>query len=266
MKVLVLTDELNEKARAFKENFLVSLRKKGIKVVTRAKLADLILVLGGDGWMLRCIHKHFGTLKPFLGLNFGYKGFLMNDLRDNIVDLIIQKRYEVFTFPFLIATGRLKNNNIFCALAINDVYFNRMTRQSCRLNVKVNGLLAAEKIQGDGLIVCTPLGSTGYNLAAGGSAIHPTVPAIGLTPIAIHSPAQFKPMVLPDDAEILVEVLEPEKRKVQLAADIKEFKNVLSAKIEKSPFIFKMALLEGEDFTKRTIEKIMKVPEQKEGV
>jgi len=261
MKVLILTDELNKKALSFKENLLSLLEERRVKTVSRAKLADLILVLGGDGWMIRCIHRHYKALKPFLGINFGYKGFFMNDLRDELVDLIIGGKYNLFTFPFLETASEVRGGRVFKTLALNDIYFNRSTRQSCRLNVKVDDIVVAEKIQGDGLVVCTSLGSTGYNLAAGGSSVHPEISAIGLTPLAIHTPVQFKPMVFPLDSKILVEVLEPKKRRVQLAADIIEYKNVLRAEIKKSEFSFRLALLEGESFTKRIIEKIMRVSE-----
>lgn len=257
---VIFADEKNKKAVNYSVVLKKELEEAGIKVFDYPSRPDLFIVLGGDGTMLRA-RDHFDCEGPFFGLNFGDKGFLMNEVKEDVVQEILQGRLEIKSFPLLmIESGGIRTK------ALNDFYLNRGGGRNCKVKVKINGRPIA-KVSGDGIIVSTSLGSTAYNLGAGGFAVSPELhQAICLTPICVHAPIQLKPIVLPLWSKIEIEILNFSEAEVKAWRDGMELPS-LGPKIEIPPEQgipvewVKLAFWEGIDFTQQLVEKIMKIPE-----
>lgn len=226
--------------------------------------ADLIIAMGGDGTILRAINQYWDTefKKLFLGLNFGGKGFLLNNFREDVVDLIAEQRYQIFEFPFLEVKAIKKDGTIVENISANDIYLERITPQCSKLNVWIDGRLAGKEMMADGIVISTALGSTAYNLSAGGSVVHPLIPVICIRSLYENWPPQLPPLVFPEETLVEIEALEPEKRKVRVTSgELFTCEDIVKATIKKSNYNFSLVILEGENFTERLIEKIMKVRE-----
>ena len=209
--------------------------------------------------MLASVHEYQQFGKPFFGINFGHKGFLMNDREDDLIDRLISFRFRVFSFSLLDLTVTAKEG-AFRYQAVNDVYVKPLrSAGSCKINVVVNGVVFAENVMGDGIIASTALGSTAYNLSAGGSAVKAGLDLICLTPLNVHTPVQIKPTVWPADTIIEIEVLEDDVRRAIAVCDGREYVDAKRVRIRQSRKRFKLALVDGQDFTERLVSKIMKV-------
>lgn len=241
-------DEASEKA------------KELLRLINKQPLSaeGLVLVLGGDGTMLNTAHQ-FGFWPVFLGINCGHKGFLMNDASDalDIANRIVSKEFRVLQFPLL----SIEAENGWKGLAMGDVYFNRITGQTCKVNVRVNGVEIAQRISGDGIVICTALGSAGYFAPAGGSVMHPMVEAIGFAAIVRNMPIQLVPMVFPLISEIEVTLLSPQEE-VKGWHDGIELPYFKKLRIKRSERMVRLAFWEDENFTARMVRKIMRVPEE----
>src|SRR3989338_3579505 len=263
-RVAIVFHDANEKAMERFTGLCISLVGMGIEIVAHLDFGpqappDLIVVLGGDGFMLKTINKYWGLNVPFLGINFGRKGFLLNKDRLNIASMIAGGKYKVYKFP-LLKVSAFSVDGIFCAdVSANDIYLKMITSQAIRLEVKINDSYFPE-IMGDGLVVSTALGSTAYNLSAGGAIVHPSLPVICVTSINEIFPQRMAPMVLPLDTAVSIKVIESKKRRARITSgEPFSFDDVISAKIENSGCVFSLALLKGEDnFLERIIEKVIK--------
>ncbi|MDO8558992.1 MAG: NAD(+)/NADH kinase [bacterium] len=264
-RVAIVSDEFNEKAMkrfvGLCDSLVAMMRAEVITDLDSGLQAppDLIVVLGGDGFMLKTINKYWGLKAPFLGINFGRKGFLLNEDRQNIVSMIAKGKYKVYKLP-LLKVSAFSADGIFCAdVSANDIYLKMLTSQAVRLEIKINDSYIPE-IMGDGLVVSTALGSTAYNLSAGGAIVHPSLPVICVTSINEIFPQRMPPMVLSLDTAVSIKVIEPKKRRVRITSgEPFSLDDVISAKIENSGCTFSLALLKGEDdFLERIIEKVIK--------
>lgn len=255
-KVMCLVDDSNLIAGVYYKSLSESLSRKGIEVVSNPKSADLIVVLGGDGWMLRCVHKYYKFRKPFLGINFGHRGFLMNDLKGDLVDLIAEGKFKVFGFPLLDFRASRKDGKSSKGVGLNEVYLRSMTPESCKINVKINSVPYGENVMCDGIMVSTPAGSTAYHLNAGGPPICPTLKVLSIATIC--GPRYLIPIVIPLNSIVELEVLEPEKRRVRVVGDFQSFDDVVKATIRRSQWNFKLCMVEGEEFIARLVRKIIR--------
>lgn len=249
-------DENNQLAQDLAFKIREILKINGIEVSSSIENEqDLLIVFGGDGTMLKAAHVY--KFQPiFLGINCGHRGYLMNDGdASEVADRILNEKFEIHRFPLLKIEG-----DGWKGLAMNDVYFNRIAGQTCKVNVKVNGVEIAQRISGDGIVICTALGSTGYFVPAGGSAINPKVSAIGLAPITVNTPIQFLPMIFPLSSQLEVTLLSPSEE-VKGWYDGIELPYFQRIKVKKGNRRVKLAFWEGENFTKRQAEKIMRVRE-----
>lgn len=257
--VYIIDDPRNELATNSREEFERRLTRVGIRIErARPEASPLLIARGGDGWMLRVIQEYWRKRKPIFGINFGHVGYLMNDQRDNLETLLAQRRYKSFSFPFLEYEIRLESG-VKKGLAVNDVYTDRLTGQSSRYQLFINGERFGEEIMGDGVIVSTALGSTAYAFAAGGNPLHPRLRGLAIVPKATHAPRQIEPIVVPSNFVIEIEFLEPEKRRVKVTGDGSEFDDVRHVVIRQSRKSFQLAFLESENFTHRLFEKLLKV-------
>lgn len=188
--------------------------------------ADIIVALGGDGFMLQTLHAHLGALKPIYGMNLGTVGFLMNELNVEGLDQRLANAERASLHPLrMIATDR--DGHRVEALAINEVSLLRETRQAAKIRVKVDGKVRLPELICDGVLVATPVGSTAYNLSAHGPILPLDSSALALTPISAFRPRRWRGALLSHGARITFEVLEAEKRPVSAVADHTELRHAV---------------------------------------
>jgi NAD+ kinase len=229
---------------------------------------DLCLVLGGDGTMLRTI-RDLGPRYTYLGLNFGRVGFLMNDIESHsaVVRLLAEGRYQVHDLPRLALeawiepsegpeAGRRRDERVVRALALNDVFVERMTPQSCHLRVTIDGASVVDNLVCDGIIVATALGSTAYSASAGGPACHALLDTLHVTPISPFSP-RLIPIALPLTSRVSIEPLSRANRPVRAVADGIGYPQVRRLEIRNSGVGVRLAYLEGHDFTATLFRKVL---------
>jgi len=194
-------------------------------VFTGVEEADYILVLGGDGFMLHALHL-YGHLKiPFYGINCGSLGFLLNHFsRIPLVERLRNAKEQVL-FP-LKMTACFNNGKEEDAMAFNEVSVMRHTRQTSNIRVVINDIERIPNLICDGIMVSTPAGSTAYNYSARGPIIPIGANVLALTPVSPFRPRRWNGALLPHNATIIFENLNPEKRPIYAAADFKEWPDI----------------------------------------
>lgn len=198
-----------------------------------AKEAEAIVVLGGDGYMLHVLHKMLdaGRVIPAYGINHGTVGFLMNQAKSSrpIADRIARARSIAVTPLEMTAITNSGEEESF--YAINEVSLLRETRQTARLEVRVNDKVRIPELHCDGVLVATPAGSSAYNLSANGPILPLGCNLVALTPISPFRPRRWKGAILPDKAQVSFHVLESEKRPVAAVADQKEVRDIREVRV-----------------------------------
>lgn len=186
---------------------------------------NVIVAVGGDGFMLDVLRAHMNSGKPIYGYNRGTVGFMMNDADpDGLAERIAQSEPTVI-HP-LAMTATTIDGRVETAMAINEVSLFRETRQSARIRISVNGKVRMESLTCDGVLLATPAGSTAYNLSAHGPILPISAQMLALTPISAFRPRRWRGALLPHDAVVLFEALESEKRPVSGVADNQEVRDV----------------------------------------
>ena len=189
--------------------------------------ADVVVALGGDGFMLQTLHQHLRSPKPIYGMHRGTVGFLMNDYSDaDLKDRLSQSQVTVI-HPLLMR-ARDAAGNVSEHHAINEVSVFRQTYQAARLRILIDGKERLAALVADGILVSTPAGSTAYNLSVQGPIIPINAPLLALTPISPFRPRRWRGALLPDTATVTIEVLEHDKRPVAAVADHDEVRSVRS--------------------------------------
>jgi len=192
--------------------------------------ADVIVALGGDGFMLETLHRTLASAKPIYGMNRGSVGFLMNDYAEE--DLIERIKAAERTTIHPLSMSAIDRRRIqHRGLAINEVSLLRQTRQTAKLRVSIDGKARVEELVCDGALVCTPAGSTAYNLSAHGPIIPLTAKALALTPISAFRPRRWRGALLSHEARVTFEILEGDKRPVSAVADNVEVRNVVTVEV-----------------------------------
>ncbi len=193
--------------------------------------ADVIVALGGDGIMLRTLHRFMDTGKPIYGMHRGSVGFLMNEYRpDKLADRIAGA--ETTELHPLSMQAWDTNGAVHNLLAINEVSLFRTTYQAAKLVLKVDGRMRMDNLVCDGVLVATPAGSTAYNLSAHGPILPLGSRLLALTPISAFRPRRWRGALLPYGAKIEIEVLDPLARAVNAAADHREVLKVARVEVE----------------------------------
>jgi NAD+ kinase len=193
--------------------------------------ADCIVALGGDGLMLRTLHRFMGAGKPIYGMNRGSVGFLMNEYREANLRKRIAGAKPSIVHPLLLRATNTHGDE-FTAHAINEVSLLRQSSQIAKIRILVNGQERMPELITDGVLVATPAGSTAYNLSANGPILPLDAPLMALTPISAFRPRRWRGALLPDVAKVRLEVLEAEKRPVSVVADHDEFRDALTVDVE----------------------------------
>ena len=192
--------------------------------------ADCIVALGGDGLMLRVLHRFLGDGKPIYGMNRGSVGFLMNQYRESGLRKRISAAKRSIIHPLLMQAVDAKGSE-FRAHAINDVSLLRQTSQIAKIRILVDGKEAMAELVADGVLVSTPAGSTAYNLSANGPILPLNAPLMAVTPISAFRPRRWHGALLPDTATVRLEIIESEKRPVSVVADHDEFRDITAVDV-----------------------------------
>ena len=195
--------------------------------------AEVIVALGGDGFMLQTLHSLLdrrGDPVPVFGMNLGTVGFLMNEWRHEGLDARIE-RTKPFKVTPLQMTARTIGGETYVHPAINEVSLLRETRQTAKLEVTVNDRVVIPELACDGILAATPAGSTAYNLSANGPILPLGSAMIALTPISAFRPRRWRGAILPEKARITLKVLEAGKRPVSAVADQHEVRDVAQVDI-----------------------------------
>lgn len=188
--------------------------------------ADVVVALGGDGFMLEVLHRNLASRRPIYGMNRGSVGFLMNDYReDGLLDRISEAEQAVI-HP-LSMTAIDADGVEHKALAINEVSLLRETRQTAKLRIIIDGRTRLDELICDGVMVATPAGSTAYNLSAHGPIVPIDARVLALTPISAFRPRRWRGALLSHRAKVTFEILEADKRPVSAVADNVEVRRVL---------------------------------------
>ncbi len=196
------------------------------------KEADVIVALGGDGYMLQTLHGMLGRKRivPVFGLNLGTLGFLMNHWRDDDLESRIAVAKSFAVRPLKMEAETI-DGELVKSPAINEVSLLRETRQTAKLEVSVNDRVVMEELVCDGVLVATPAGSTAYNLSAQGPILPLASDLLALTPISPFRPRRWRGAILPDTATVSFRVLDPIKRPVSAVADQQEIRDVATVRI-----------------------------------
>lgn len=192
--------------------------------------ADVIVALGGDGFMLETLHRHMARRVPIYGMNRGTVGFLMNDYRDDDIPARIARSRAVVLHPLRMA-ARCVDGGSAEALAVNEVSLLRETRQTAKLRISVDGVVRIEELICDGALVATPAGSTAYNLSVGGPIIPLGANLLAVTPISGFRPRRWRGALLNHTARVTIDILEATKRPVSAVADSTEVRDVQQVEI-----------------------------------
>ena len=190
----------------------------------------MIVALGGDGLMLQTLHKFMRSGKPIYGMHRGTVGFLMNDFAVDDLRERLGSAKNTIIHPLLMcardADGRSHEYR-----AINEVSLFRQSAQAAHLRIRIDGQERMPELIADGLLVATPAGSTAYNLSVQGPIIPINAPLLALTPISPFRPRRWRGALLPDNAQITIEVMEADKRPAAAVADHDEVRSVASVDV-----------------------------------
>ena len=192
--------------------------------------AAVIVALGGDGFMLRTLHRFLPADLPVYGMKLGNVGFLMNRFKEDELHDRLNAANVVELNPLcMIAVTEAGSEST--VLAINEVSLLRQLNQAAHIRVLVNGSVKVEELVCDGVLVSTAAGSSAYNLSAQGPILPLGTEALALTPISPFRPRRWRGAVLPSTARIRFEILDNYKRPVSATADAQEIRNVISVDV-----------------------------------
>jgi len=215
--------------------------------------ADVIVALGGDGFMLETIHRFLETGLPIYGMNRGSVGFLMNPYssRDLLAEI---RRAESASLHPLRMRAHVARGEAVELQALNEVSMLRETRQAAKLRIHVDGIVRLEEMICDGVLVATPAGSTAYNLSAHGPILPLDAGVLALTPISVFRPRRWRGALLPRTARVRIEVLEADKRPVSAVADSTEVREVTLVEIEENREVAVEVLFQaGQSLSERNL-------------
>ena len=189
--------------------------------------SNIIIVLGGDGFMLQTLKKLHKYRKPFYGINSGNYGFLMNKFSSENIIKNLNKANMISISP-LEMTVKNNNNQIRKSLAINEVSILRQSRQAASLSIKHGSKQIIKKLVSDGVLVSTPAGSTAYNLSVHGPILSLNSKKLSIAPISPFRPRRWKGKIVNDKLNITIINLNPTKRPISAVADNLEVRNAKS--------------------------------------
>ena len=197
--------------------------EKKIKTYTLIK-SDLIIVIGGDGFMLQTLKKFYKLKKSFYGINSGNYGFLMNKLSlKNIIKNL--SKAKIISISPLEMTVKNKSGFVKKSIAINEISILRQSRQAASLSINNGSKKIIKQLVSDGVLVSTPAGSTAYNLSVHGPILNLDSKKLSISPISPFRPRRWKGKIVSDRSKISIQNLNPKKRPISAVADNVEVRN-----------------------------------------
>ena len=204
-------------------------------------ISNVIVVLGGDGFMLQVLKKYQKYKKPFYGINTGTFGFLMNKYKNQDLDKVISKTKLISISPLEMKV-LTKSGKEFRAIAINEISLLRQSRQTASLQIMNKNKIINKKLICDGVLVSTSAGSTAYNLSVNGPILSLDSKKLAVTPISPFRPRRWKGKIVSLSSVIRIKNLNIQKRSVSAVADNLEVRNIKSV-IVKNNYKIKFKLL-----------------------
>jgi len=218
MKKIQIISDVNQNSLKIKLQLLKILNKN------RISKANIIIVIGGDGFMLQTLKRNRNSKKFFYGINSGNYGFLMNKFSSKKIIKNLFKANMVSISP-LEMTAKNNRNQTRKYLAINEVSILRQSRQAASLSIKYGSKQIIKKLVSDGVLVSTPAGSTAYNLSVHGPILNLNSKKLSISPISPFRPRRWKGKIVSDKSKITITNLNPKKRPISAVADNIEVRN-----------------------------------------
>ena len=246
-KIQIIFDK-NKKSLKIKKQLINKIKSY------RPKISNLVIVIGGDGFMLSTLKKNKNSKKHFYGINSGNYGFLMNKFSSKNIIKNLSRANLILISP-LEMTVRNKNNQIKKSLAINEVSILRQSRQAASLSIKHGSKKIIKHLVSDGVLVSTPAGSTAYNLSVHGPILGLNSNKLSIAPISPFRPRRWKGKIVSDRSKVIIQNLSPLKRPISAVADNYEVRNAKSITVKTNKKI-KFNLLYDRN---RSLQKKIKV-------
>ena len=220
--------------------------------------AEAIIALGGDGFMLETIKSNMDHKLPIFGINHGSVGFLMNASNDlDLIDRV--NASQSITISPLKMSAVTPDGKEHTAMAINEVSLLREMHQAAKIKISIDGKIRIDELVCDGVLVCTPSGSTAYNLSAHGPILPINADVLALTPISAFRPRRWKGAILDNTAEVTFEVHDFKKRPVSAVADSIEFRDVQSVTVKQdNDHVIELLFDEQHSFEERILNEQFK--------
>jgi NAD+ kinase len=224
MKKLFVISDTNSKS--------LKIKKQIIKIINKEKIkkSNIIIVIGGDGFMLKTLKKNKKSKKSFYGINSGNYGFLMNKFSKKFTIKNLAKAKSINISPLEMSV--ITKNNIRKSIAINEVSILRQSRQAANLSIKNNSKNIIKKLVSDGILVSTPAGSTAYNLSVHGPILSLNSKKISIAPISAFRPRRWAGKIVSDKSKVVITNLNPKKRPISAVADNVEVRNAKKISIK----------------------------------
>ena len=252
MKNIKIISDTNSKSLKIKSLLIKKLNQNIIKKT------NIVIVIGGDGFMLQTLKKNKNSKNFFYGINSGNYGFLMNKFSlKNIIKNLVKPK--VITISPLEMTVKNNINQTKKFLAINEVSILRQSRQAASLSINYGSKKLIRKLVSDGVLVSTPAGSTAYNLSVHGPILSLNSKKLSISPISPFRPRRWKGKVVNDNLKITIKNLNPTKRPISAVADNIEVRNAKNIIVETNQKI-KFNLLYNSN---RSLEKKIKLEQIK---
>jgi len=224
IKPLIISDK-NIKSQKIKLKIIKKLKNHNLSK------KNLVIVIGGDGFMLKTLKKNLSNSKLFYGINSGNYGFLMNKFSEKNFLNNLNKSKLISIFPLEMQV-KSKNKGFKKTIAINEVSVLRQSRQAASLRIKSGKKIVIKNLMSDGVLVSTPAGSTAYNLSVNGPILSLNSKKLSISPISAFRPRRWKGKIISDKAVITIQNLNPIKRPISSVADNVEFRNSINIKVK----------------------------------
>ena len=209
------------------------------------KKADVIVALGGDGFMLSTMHQHIQSRIPIFGMNLGSVGFLLNKFKTGGLVERLESSQKIVLHP-LTMTATTKRGIQHTSLAINEVSLLRQSHRAAKIKIFVDGIIRLEELICDGIMLSTAAGSTAYNLSADGPILPLGAELLALTPISAFRPRRWRGALLPSNSVVTFEMTDPSLRPVSAVADFTEIREVTRVEIKEDVSIQSELLFDPE--------------------
>ena len=216
-KIYIISDK-NTKSLKIKSLIIKKIKKK------KFNKKNLVIVIGGDGFMLQTLKKNRNSKKSFYGINSGNYGFLMNKYSSKNLIKNLSKAKMISISPLEMTVSK-KNNQIKKHIAINEVSILRQSRQAASLSINYGSKKLIKNLVSDGVLVSTPAGSTAYNLSVHGPILGLNSKKLSISPISAFRPRRWKGKIVSDSSKIIIKNLNPKKRPISAVADNIEVRN-----------------------------------------